>query len=330
MNKITGIIVGVILLGAVGGFVIKTLVFPSPDASTPATGKADFLEVIEVEAKITDVLDAEPSGSEDAGEHYAQAVKVFHDNKEIILDGTVEIGKGDATGHAAALKAFEDIRMHIGNGAKQAEMTYLCKHTPAKLKVSKHSDEVAKLGITADVLDTLGDYYINNKRYKDADSLYRDMLVVGWHMMKSRSHVHMVTYGEDIMGSAMNGIIRSFDPSMEREAKLTAAEPLRMYNNALNEFVFVYREKVKILSKARLDAGDVWKIAEHDKDRMWRVQAILAMGMLKFSHPSKANTARNNELIEKFLASKDRMEKAAAEAAKAYTEVDFNTAGTDW
>jgi molecular chaperone GrpE (heat shock protein) len=106
--------------------------------------------------------------------------------------------------------------------------------------------------------------------------------------------------------------------------------PLRAYLNALNEFEAVFENKAIIFQRARFNAGDIWNIAENDKDRAWRVQAILAMGLIRFTHTSKANTARNNKLIERFLNSKDPLEKAAAQAAKAYTETDFIEAGTTW
>lgn len=69
-----------------------------------------------------------------------------------------------------------------------------------------------------------------------------------------------------------------------------------------------------VFRKSRLDAGDIWNIAENDKNRAWRIQAILAMGLIKFTHASEANTARNNAMLERFLNSKDPLEKAAAQA----------------
>jgi hypothetical protein len=330
MNKITGIIVGAVLVSIVGGVILKTLVFPSSEAPTRATTRTGFMDLIEVDIKIADILGSEPSGSGDAGGHYAKAVKLYLANKDAFFDATLAIGEGDAKDYPEVLKVFEGIRAHVSAGAKQADMTYMLKYDSGKLAVSKEQDVVFDLATTIQILDTLGDYYINNKRYKDADALFRDMLTAGWHMMKERAHLHMVMAGEIVQGVAMRGMIRSFDKDMERDAKLKLAEPLKDYNSALNDFSRRYIHKIKILSKARLDAGDVWNIAENDKDRAWRVQAILAMGMIKFTRPTGANAARNTALIEKFLTSEDPLEKAAAEAAKAYTEKEFNNAGRTW
>jgi|GEM_PF-3114708 len=330
MNKITGIIVGGILLLIVGGILIKVLVFPSADAVTRETSKPGFMEVIEVDAKITDVLDSAPSGPDDAAEYYVQAIELFFANKSILLDAAAALGEGKADGYAEALKTLEEIRGHIGNGAKQGKMNYLAQHASGKLQVSKRQEEVERLGQTIDVLDILGDYYIANKRLKDANAMYRDMFVAGWHMVQAHSHMHMTLYGQDIQATALNGMSKSMERLEDKKADYEQRLPLRNYLDALNEFKIKYEEKSMVFHKPRLQAGDIWNIAENDKDRAWRVQAILGMGMIRFTHPSKANTARNNAMIEKFLNSGDPVEKAAAQAAKAYTEIEFNQAGTTW
>lgn len=330
MNKITGMIFGGIILLIVAGIVIKVLVFPSTDAVTRETSKPGFMEVIEVDAKITDVLDAAPSGTDNAAEHYAQAIKVFLAGKDVILDAAAALGEGKAQGYADALKMLEEIRGHIGTGAKQANMNYLARHASGKLQVSKRQEDVERLGQTINTLDILGDYYIANKRFKDAGAMYRDMFVAGWHMIEARSHMHMVLYGQDIQCDALDGMSMSIERGLDKDTDHELRAPLGNYIRALNEFRSRYEEKSMVFHKARLKAGDVWNIAENDKDRSWRVQAILGMGMIKFTHLSKANTARNNATIEKFLNSEDPVEKIAAQAAKAYTETEFNTAGTTW
>ena len=331
MNKITGLIVGGILLLIVAGVIVKVFVFPSTDAPTRETSKSGFMDVIEVDAKITDVLGAAPSGTGDAAEHYARAIELFFTNYDIIEDAAAALAGGDAQGCAEALKTLDEIRGHIGNGAKQASMKYLARHASGKLQVSKRQEDVERLGQTVDALKILGDYYIANNRLKDANAMYRDMFVVGWHMIEAHSHMHMALYGQDIAATALSGMSKSIERGLDKDTDYERRAPLHAYLGALNEFRSVYEEKSMVFHKVRLEAGDIWNIAENDKDRAWRVQAILGMGLMRFTHESsKANTARNNETIEKFLNSEDPLEKMAAQAAKAYTEIDFNQAGTTW
>jgi len=331
MNKITGLIFGGVMALIVGGVLIKVLVFPSTEVPTFETSKAGFMDVIEVGAKITDVLGAAPSGAGNAAEHYARAVEVFFANQNILLDAAADLGQGKADDHADALKTLETIRVHIGDGAKQASMNYLAAHASGKLQVSKRQDNVERLGQTIDSLSILGDYYMQNQRLKDANAMYRDMLVAGWHMVQAHSHMHMTLYGQDIQATALSGMSKSLEKTENKDADYEQRAPLYAYLNALNEFKSKYEEKSMVFHKPRLVAGDIWNIAENDKDRAWRVQAILGMGMIRFTHDtSRTNTARNNAMIEKFLKSSDPVEKLAAQAAKAFTKPEFNQAGTKW
>ena len=330
MNKITGMIFGGILLLIVVGVVIKVLVFPSTDAPTRETSRPGFMEVIAVDARITDVLKAAPSGADDAARDYAQAIELFFAKKDILLDAAADLGGGNAQGYADALKTIEEIRGYIGKGAKQASMNYLAKHASGKLQVSKRQEDVERLGQTIDVLDILGEYYIANKRLKDADAMYRDMFTAGWQMIEEHSHMHMALYGHAIQITALIGMARSIEKGLDKDADDKRRTPLRNYHTALDKFKSEYEEKSMVFHKVRLEAGDIWNIAENDKDRAWRVQAILGMGMMKFTHSSGTNAARNNAMIEKFLNSGDPLEKSAAQAAKAYTEIEFNTAGMTW
>jgi hypothetical protein len=330
MNKMTGMIVAGIMVLIVAGVVIKSVVFPSGASPTIKTSKTGFMEIIEVEAKITDVLGAAPSGSGDAADHYVRAVELFYANFKLIEGAGADLNRGDAQNCAEALKKLEEMRGHIGKGAKQAKMNYLAKHATIKMKGSQRQKDVERLGLTIDALDMLGKYYILNKRLKDANDLYRDMFVAGWHMIEARSHWDMIMYGESIQRATLETMLKSIETGLDEDTEYERKAPLRDYRNALIEFRSRYQEKGDIFRHVRLEAGDIWNIAENDKDRSWRVQAILAMGMLKFTHAGKADAARNNALIERFLNSKDPLEKAAAEATKAYTEADFNLAGTTW
>jgi len=330
MNKITGLIVGGIMLLLVAGILVKVLVFPSTDAPTRETSRTGFMDVIEVDAKITDVLDAAPSGTGNAADHYAQAVALFVPNYERIKDAAADLGAGNVETYAAELKIMEEIRGHVGTGAQQASMDYLSKHASGKMKVSTKQEDIMNLALTLNTLDILGEYYIKNKRLKDANAIYRDMFVAGWHMINEHSHIRMAMDGEDTQGDALQGMLESIDSNLDEDARRQRIATLKNYNYALNEYRSIYDEKEKIFRKARLEAGDMWNIAENDKDRAWRVQAILAMGIMRFTHLKKTNVARNNALIEKFLNSSDPLEKAAAQAAKAYTEIEFNMVSSTW
>ncbi|MCP4378174.1 MAG: hypothetical protein GY794_18615, partial [bacterium] len=66
MNKITGIIVGAILVLIVGGVVVKSLLFPASDSPTRATTKTGIMDVIKPAVDISSILNSTPSGGGNA------------------------------------------------------------------------------------------------------------------------------------------------------------------------------------------------------------------------------------------------------------------------
>jgi hypothetical protein len=333
MNKWTGIIVGAVLAAVVGGIVVKTFLFPTSDGPTRATRKPGIMKLIEMKVPITIIVDAEPTGSENAADYYVKAMEVLQANLGAINSAAAAISAGDVTQDSKApqaLKALEEIRGHLSEGAKQASMDFLTKHASGVLKVSKHSDPVQKLGDAFDMLDMLGDYYAANDRHEDAKATFDVMFITGWHMINDRCHTHMVMSGLDIQEKALDGMSRTLpkDTDVEEARKIRA--PMRDYIHGLNEFSEKYEDKMAIFVKNPFDAGDIWNIANNDEDRAFRVLAVLAMGIVKQTHLAKGNVSYNNSMIEKFLKSEDSIEKSAAEAAKAYTLADFQTVSNDW
>jgi len=330
MNKVTGLIVGGIL-AAIAIVVVVMALIPSISEPTFATTKRGFLEILEVKAKLTDVLPAKPTGTGNAGEDYAPAVAEYRTNENIILKAADAVGKGESDGYDEVMASLEKIRGHVGDGAKKAKMEYLIKHTPKKLQVSWHQDEVDHLNDMFRAVNLLGKYYRASKRFDDAKALYSDMLVAGWHMVNSRSHPYMVLVGQQVQATGLNGLSNSHQVAAGGPPLDEYRLALRNYLGALNDFQAEYKEKLRVLRKAKPIPGDIWNIAKKDKDRAWRVQAILAMGLVRFTHASSEINAKHNDaMIEEFLKTGDLLEKAAAQAAKDYTETEFNLAGTTW
>ena len=74
--------------------------------------------------------------------------------------------------------------------------------------------------------------------------------------------------------------------------------------------------------------GDVFNVAENDKDRSWRIQAILSLGIVKFTATKRGDLRRVRKIIDKNVAGDDPLAAAAAKAAKELTARQFNQLGT--
>jgi len=323
-------IAAILIAAFVAVIVIKVLVFPSPTEPTSATRKPGFMDLIEMEAPITDILVRTPQGPGNAGDDYSRAVAAYRDNKRIIPKPTPAVKASIAIMNEDTLDAMTQIYRHVSAGAARKDMKYLAVHTPGKLRVSPHLKEVTPLLRAAETVDLLASYHLANNRRKQAEAIYKDLMIMGRHMVNARSHIDMVNSGTLIQFDAMQGLVRTYQ-SMEtkdKNFKKRRLAALHEYFTALKNFDGRYGNKLGVLWNVRPNPGDVFNIARNDKDRAWRVQAILCMGILRYTASNPSDTQRNNEMIEKYLNSSDPLEAAAAKAAKELSKADFNQLAT--
>jgi len=111
-------------------------------------------------------------------------------------------------------------------------------------------------------------------------------------------------------------------------ARAGRVEQLQQYDTKLSAVRAFHEGKLKILWAAHPHAGDVFYVIEGDQDRAWRVQALLELGILRFSAETRGDRKKTAKLIERYCAGADEMEAAAARAARDLTEEEFNVLGT--
>jgi len=311
---------------AIGGFILKQLVFPSPTRPSAATSRTGFMDRIEVAASITDLIGALPTGGGNAGDDYHQAVAIYLGAKQAIEDAIIDLGKGADTGHEDALAALNGMYGHISSGAKKKEMKYLLVHTPKELRIGWKLPEIEMLSEVGGCIDLLAAYHLENNRPRQAEAIYKDLMIMGWHMAAARSYYHMVTAGFGTQMTAAEGlqsVYRAMGGSFEQRV-----QALQEYRSAALDASRTYGDKLDVLWKTKPHPGDVFNIVENDKDRAWRVQAVLAMGMLRYTASGRGDKKYNTGLLEEFTRDKDPLLAAAAKAARELTEPEFNLLGT--
>jgi hypothetical protein len=73
--------------------------------------------------------------------------------------------------------------------------------------------------------------------------------------------------------------------------------------------------------------GDVFYIAEHAADRMWRVEAILKLGRLRFYAARIADQQAAERLLRRLSKDADPVIRAAAESARSLTIEGYRMPG---
>ena len=101
-------------------------------------------------------------------------------------------------------------------------------------------------------------------------------------------------------------------PYRTRDDFLTPAE--RSFYHVLAPLV---EGRLVVCPKVRL--GDLFYVIENDKDRMWRVEALLMLSFRRHTVGEPADRRKAEKLLERFSGDADAFIAAAARAAKAVT-----------
>ena len=317
-NKLGWILAGVLLAALIIVIVLVALI-PKWQRSKPtrATLAKGFMELMTVKESPAVVLGAEPDGAGNAGDDYQKAVELYKAN-------STKLEFADDAGEMVDL--LKQIHAHVAAGAKKAKMEYSFIHTPKKFVIGYRHEPAVELQKLSHALELLGKHYLDKQQYTEAEKVYKDELVLGWHMVKERSRAHMVQAGINVQFLALKGLNDRYSARENEDQQLF--QKLQTYSDALEPLERAYGEKTRVVYSRKPEPGDIFNIVENDKDRAWRVQAILVAGIVRFTAAKEGDVNYANELIKKYVTSSDPFEQAAAVAAREATEQDFELAGS--
>ncbi len=327
---------------------VMPILFGIRSEPTGATRPSE-IALWDLSTPLSSVVAEVPVGAGNAGEDYFRALRIMRDNKEDLrkLGIELDIGEHDArnlvrynrdekTQAELAVEIEEmaipfpesanEILAHVASGADKGEMVYMLKYTPAKLQVARPLDAVEEFWDLADLLLDIGAYYRARGEYDKAQAVIEDVCVMGWHMFNERGNVGLMAKGLFIQEEA--GLeLQYLYLELEDEAKRAMAEA---YTRAAKALGGELKAKGKILDPPQkkggkpviAKAGDVFNIVENDKDRAWRAEGILTLGVLKAQMSGvlpRTDERAVRELIEEYLGSDDPLLRAAAQAARDFT-----------
>jgi len=317
-NKLGWIIAGVLVAALIIVIVLVALI-PKWQRSKPTrtTLAKGFMELVTVKESPAVILGAEPGEAGNAGDDYQKAVELYKANSTKLEFAE---NAGDMT------ELLKQIHAHVAAGAKKAKMEYTFVHTPKKFVIGYRHEPAVELQRLSHALELLGKHYLENDQYAEAELVYKDELVLGWHMVNERSRAHMVQAGINVQFLALRGLNSVYSNRDGENQK--SFQKLQTYSDSLEPLERAYSEKSRLVYSRKPEPGDIFNIVENDKDRAWRVQAILVAGIVRFTAASEGDVNYANELIKKYVDSNDKFEQAAAVAARDATEQDFELAGS--
>ena len=323
-NKVGWILAGALLV-VVALILLFTVVIPRPASPTAATSKKGFLELKTVGIMPEEIIGWSPSGQGNAADHYHKAVEVYHASEEEIDRA---VAAADLPGMVLSRK-LEEIHGHVAAGARERRMRYTLLHAPKELKVGfgYEADPADSLVMVSHGLLLLVKKHASKRNLVEAEQVLQHGFMLGWHMMDERGRPYMVMRGMDIQDQFLLSLAELYKDSPERKGRVGVLE---RYLIGLRDLAAFYESKAATVWNTRPNPGDIFNVIENDEDRAWRVQGLLALGIVKFSAQRSGDRRYARKLMEAYVEGDDRdaLEAAAALAAKNLTKTEFNTLGT--
>ena len=322
MGNKTGWIAAGILAVAILVIVLWVVFFPSISKPTREMLLGINRSFQDVKVSLRDVLGGEPTGGGNAADDYQQAAVLVPQILQIMENRP----EGSTAMPAAALELMKKVDGHVASGAAKKECKYLFVHTPKRMEVSARLPEIDGIFQVTGAMDMLAQHLAGQKQLDAAWKVYERLLVMGRHFMNERSHPQVVFAGIGAQRVALQGFTMLRRMQIQKDEKTVDA--INRYASDLYNLEKIYGDKLPIIWKVRPDPGNVFWVIEYDPDRAWRVQALLTMGILKFTAQSRGDRKHVETLLVRCCSDADPFIKAAAEAARAFTRDDLATVAT--
>ncbi len=332
MGSKLGWLLAAVLVVAIGLIVLFTVVYPSPSDPSAAFKREGMLDLRTVDASPELVVGYTPDGGGNAADDYARAVKIYNEAPDKLADAVrdrFEVARGNAVSPPDVRDMLDRMHAHVATGARKADMRYVFAHTPDEFDVGFYYGPAEDLKRVSLALELLGLNHYAAKEFDKAEAVFKNIFVLGWHMTgdKDRVRVDMVHTGMQIQLPAID-LLKDLYGKWDKAKYAGRIEKIDEYDDELVDIEEWYSNKLSLLWRTRPHAGDVFYVIENDEDRAWRVQALLELGILKFTADTRGDRRYTKKLMEEYASDPDVYLQAAAKAAQEFTERDFNLLGT--
>jgi len=339
----TGWILAVALIIVVVG--VAYFVIVDPPTSLPRdTNVAGFLDLKVVDVPLREVIGVEPTAPGNAAEDYQKAVQI-HISSANDIEATGDAPHFDGLVASEnpwtdpGLKACKQIAAHVADGAKKKNMRYSFLYSPKHLKFGYHHPHAEHLFKVAVGVHQCFQVHRDRKEYAQAEKHIKDLLIYGVHVLNERAFPHVGWQGIEIQTTALQRLQELY--KLWAGAPRHRLESIQEYESSLRLVSANYRKKKRIVwdnipasdaitFEPRLSAGDVFNMAENEKDRAWKAQAVIALGAVKYRMTGRGDLKKAKRLIKQFLLSDDPIVAASAKAVDELTEEQFLHSGTDF
>lgn len=320
-----GWVMSVAIIAVVGLMLWKFELLAAPSIAKPSGQFKNLREPIALPVKPEEVLAGVITEDRDAGDLYWQAIKLYQESPE-----TYDKTRPKYTDRLGELKAIDLLVQ-----ATSARNANIFLRKPELLVNYKYPwpemDALYKLGIVANSIafsfQAQGDE-VQTKRYAHA------AFSLGAKMFNER-----LTHGELDAGiklmQASGDTLKTLAKKQNNKAEQDKWEQFGQATKGYYEAKILKLYQV-VMSAGMVhigaNAGDVFELAQHNEDRMWKVEALLKVGRYRFNAARKGDQVGAERMLsddptkygyQDWTKSPDPAVRAAALAAKQMTVEEY-------
>jgi len=297
------------------------------------TARAGVLERIEPAVGIDTILTL-PTGAGNAADHYTRAIAEAEKTFGVNPESGEQIGYAEFVAqYGATIKVLADwppelkIPEYVLAGSQIKDMELFGKYISPTDAMADQIPQITRLMEAAILTATYGQLLLEADQPEQAETYFAASTICGWHLANDRVRVYQGwATGISIEANGCQHIGKLYvEKDPERYQKIEAC--WRALQKASKQVERKWAGAFGINQQGRFATGDLLNIAHHDADRAWRVEALLKLGLAKFTAKGRGDRRMVRSTIDEMLASPDPFIKAAATKANAMTRMDVRTAG---
>lgn len=216
-----------------------------------------------------------PSGSKgDAGATYRKLIDAYQNHRDAYI-------KFESRGTLADDRIVDDIRL-LADAASE-RFTGLFLSSPEEIVVyDAKSSPLQSLRVVAQAATSYATIAGKDGKLEVARKFYEGVFALGAAMFEERLTYAQASLGFDLMAVASNGLLNVAGKDMDHKR----IERLNSFQDSLNEKVRAWRDIDNKLLTAKPDwvnafVGDRIRFVKESKERMWRVEAALGLGLVR-------------------------------------------------
>ncbi|MBN1343082.1 MAG: hypothetical protein JXQ73_10405 [Phycisphaerae bacterium] len=281
----------------------------SPTGPTEATTSSGRLEIIGLPESIWAVID-KPTGTGLAADDYNKGVVEYYDSdrykalRNLTPERRREIGYG---------KFPYRVYKYVTAGAKKRRMGYFENYVkPTEAVGPSHQDLIAQAELAKPPLPHLhafkdmaeatllyGEICEKGNQAKEAERLYKAVLVFGYHVAEDRVRLFSFQTGLNIQIQAAQHLVKLYQDRKQADALAKASALLKELTEVFDGVARKAKETLfRTDGDGHLHPGDLLNIAASDADPMWRIEAVRQLGLCRAALNQGGNRADYKAITE--------------------------------